>query len=59
MIAVLAMLQLLTEVVIGINYAFGQVFVTPMALLMTHLAPRMAPGRTSRQNACSTRFLVP
>lgn len=31
-------LQLVTEVVIGFNYAFGQVFVTPMALLMTSLA---------------------
>lgn len=31
-------LQILTEVVIGFNYALGQVFVTPMALLMTTLA---------------------
>jgi uncharacterized membrane protein YccC len=31
-------LQILTEVVIGFNYGFGQVFVTPMALLMTTLA---------------------
>lgn len=31
-------LQVLTEVVIGFNYALGQVFVTPMALLMTTLA---------------------
>lgn len=33
-----AVLQILTEVVIGFNYALGQVFVTPMALLMTSLA---------------------
>ncbi len=50
-IAALVVLQLLTELVIGINYAFGQMFVTPMALLMTHLGaaqtvgPEMAPER--------------
>lgn len=33
-----AVLQLLTEVVIGFNYALGQIFITPMALLMTTLA---------------------
>lgn len=37
-------LQLATEVVIGANYALGQVFVTPMALLMTSLA---APAASS------------
>lgn len=31
-------LQFVTELVIGFNYAFGLVFVTPMALLMTSLA---------------------
>ncbi|SEB14072.1 FUSC family protein [Variovorax sp. YR216] len=31
-------LQFVTEVVIGFNYAFGLIFVTPMALLMTSLA---------------------
>jgi len=30
--------QFLTEVVIGYNYALGQITVTPMALLMTYLA---------------------
>lgn len=51
LIAVLVALQILTEVVIGANYALGQVLVTPMALLMTHLAapqaggPAMAPER--------------
>lgn len=49
--AALILLQIATEMVIGINYAFGQVLVTPMALLMTHLAaphvagPEMAPER--------------
>ena len=50
-IAVLVTLQLLTEIVIGFNYAFGQVLVTPMAILMTYIAaphvagPEMAPER--------------
>lgn len=50
-IAVLVVFQLLTEMVIGINYAVGQVLVTPMALLMTHLGagqtvgPELAPER--------------
>lgn len=50
-IAVLILLQIATEMVIGVNYAFGQILVTPMALLMTHLAapqgagPEMAPER--------------
>ncbi len=37
-LAAVVVLQLITEVVIGFNYAFGQIFVTPMALLMTSLA---------------------
>jgi hypothetical protein len=37
-IALLIALQFATEVVIGSNYALGQIFVTPMALLMSHLA---------------------
>lgn len=37
LLAVVA-LQFVTEVVIGFNYAFGLIFVTPMALLMTSLA---------------------
>ncbi|MDK3018019.1 FUSC family protein [Pseudodonghicola flavimaris] len=47
----LAILQFTTELIIGTNYAFGQVLVTPMALLMSHLAapatagPAMAPER--------------
>lgn len=51
LIAALVLLQIGTEMVIGINYAFGQILVTPMALLMTHLAaphgagPEMAPER--------------
>lgn len=30
--------QFITEIIIGFNYALGQITVTPMALLMTHLA---------------------
>lgn len=37
-VLILIALQIATELVIGSNYALGQVFVTPMALLMTHLA---------------------
>lgn len=50
-IAALMVLQILTEMVIGYNYALGQIFVTPMALLMTYLAagqtigPEMVPER--------------
>jgi len=45
LLAAVIMLQLATEVVIGANYALGQIFVTPMALLMTSLAaPAAATG---------------
>ena len=37
-VAVIVVFQFLTEVVIGFNYALGQITVTPMALLMTSLA---------------------
>ncbi|MCA1444560.1 FUSC family protein [Ensifer sp. IC4062] len=40
-IALLIVLQFTTEVIIGANYALGQILVTPMALLMSYLA---APG---------------
>lgn len=44
-VAAVALLQFLTELVIGYNYAFGQITVTPMALLMTYLvAPASAHG---------------
>jgi len=50
-ILVLALLQAATEMVIGYNYGLGQIFVTPMALLMTWLGaaqsvgPEIAPER--------------
>lgn len=40
-IALLVVLQISTEIIIGANYALGQILVTPMALLMSYLA---APG---------------
>lgn len=50
-IGVLVVLQFTTEVIIGMNYALGQILVTPMALLMSYIvAPSadstaMAPER--------------
>ncbi|MBV7481925.1 FUSC family protein [Bordetella sp. BOR01] len=38
MVAAIVMFQFITEVIIGFNYALGQITVTPMALLMTQLA---------------------
>lgn len=43
-LTILVILQYVTEVIIGINYALGQILVTPMALLMTHLAMPNATG---------------
>ena len=40
-ILVLIVLQVSTELIIGLNYGLGVILVTPMALLMSHLA---APG---------------
>ncbi|GAA4221025.1 hypothetical protein GGQ68_000324 [Sagittula marina] len=40
-VALIFVLQMLTELVIGANYWLGQIFVTPMALIMSYLA---APG---------------
>lgn len=37
-VVAIVLFQFLTEVVIGYNYALGQITVTPMALLMTYLA---------------------
>jgi len=43
-IALLAGLQFATEMIIGANYALGQILVTPMALLMSYLAAPHAAG---------------
>ena len=37
-LALIVLFQFVTEVIIGFNYALGQITVTPSALLMTHLA---------------------
>lgn len=37
-VAAIVLFQFITEVIIGYNYALGQITVTPMALLMTYLA---------------------
>ena len=44
LIAVLVVLQFVTEVIIGSNYALGQILVAPMALVMTYLAVPHATG---------------
>lgn len=49
-----AMLQILTEVVIGFNYALGQIFVTPMALLMTTLASHGEPATMATSRVYDT-----
>lgn len=43
-ISALIFLQFATEVIIGSNYAIGQVLVTPMALLMSYLAAAGGAG---------------
>jgi len=43
-VAAIVLFQFITEVIIGFNYALGQITVTPMALLMTHLAAPVAHG---------------
>ncbi|GGG76507.1 FUSC family protein [Salipiger pallidus] len=47
-IALIFVLQMCTELVIGANYWLGQIFVTPMALIMSYLA---APGLSGAQMA--------
>lgn len=38
LVAAIVFFQFITEIIIGYNYALGQITVTPMALLMTYLA---------------------
>ncbi|RDE10544.1 FUSC family protein [Pelagibacterium lacus] len=44
LIAILVVMQFATELIIGANYGLGQILVTPMALLMSHLASPAATG---------------
>lgn len=41
-VGAIVIFQFLTEIIIGFNYALGQITVTPMALLMTYLAAPVA-----------------
>jgi len=41
-VAIIVIFQYVTEIIIGYNYALGQITVTPMALLMTYLASPVA-----------------
>ncbi|WP_421989754.1 FUSC family protein [Roseococcus sp.] len=43
-ILLVVLLQIATEMIIGTNYALGQIMVTPMALLMSYLAAPLAAG---------------
>lgn len=43
-VAAIVVFQYITEIIIGVNYALGQITVTPMALLMTYLAMPVANG---------------
>ncbi len=45
-VALVACLQVVIEMVIGANYALGQIFVTPLALLMSYLASNGGAGAT-------------
>lgn len=54
-IAILVVLQFATEIIIGANYGWGQVLVTPMALLMTYLAaPHMAGADMAPERIVNT-----
>lgn len=46
--------QFVTEVIISYNYALGQVTITPMALLMTHLAARVADSNMPVERVLDT-----
>ena len=41
-VGAIVVFQFITEVIIGFNYALGQITITPMALLMTYLASPVA-----------------
>lgn len=53
-IASVAAFQFLTEVIIGYNYALGQIVITPMALLMAYLA---APPGGADPSMAGERFI--
>lgn len=44
LVSAIVFFQFITEIIIGYNYALGQITVTPMALLMTYLAAPAVAG---------------
>lgn len=52
--AAIVIFQFVTEVIIGYNYALGQITVTPMALLMTHLASPIATSNMPVERVLDT-----
>lgn len=53
-VVLLLALQFATEVVIGANYGLGQILVTPMALLMSHLAAPQAGAGIAPERVIDT-----
>jgi uncharacterized membrane protein YccC len=54
LVAAIVIFQFLTEIIIGYNYALGQITVTPMALLMTHLAAPVSGGNMPVERVLDT-----
>ncbi len=54
LVAVIVFFQIATEITIGFNYALAQVTVTPMALLMTHLASPIATSNMPTERVLDT-----
>ena len=53
-LAAIALFQFITEIIIGFNYALGQITITPMALLMTHLVSPASPGNMAAERVFDT-----
>ncbi|HUH61076.1 MAG TPA: FUSC family protein, partial [Candidimonas sp.] len=53
-VTAIVVFQFITEVIIGYNYALGQITVTPMALLMTHLASPIADSNMPVERVVDT-----
>lgn len=53
-LAAIVFFQFITEVIISYNYALGQVTITPMALLMTHLAAPISHGNMPVERVIDT-----
>lgn len=53
-LAAIVFFQFVTEIIISYNYALGQATITPMALLMTHLAAPVANGNMPVERVLDT-----